>query len=62
MLAAHHRSMWRFARTTTTGTRRLALPLVAVGLTARLGALAVEHRLGLAATPGTRTVPQGPAR
>jgi N-acetylglucosaminyl-diphospho-decaprenol L-rhamnosyltransferase len=62
MLAAHHRSMWRFARTTTTGARRAALPLVAVGLAARLGAMAAEHRLGMAASPETRTVPSGPAR
>jgi N-acetylglucosaminyl-diphospho-decaprenol L-rhamnosyltransferase len=37
MLAAHHRSMWLFARRTTTGARRLALPVVAVGLAGRLG-------------------------
>jgi N-acetylglucosaminyl-diphospho-decaprenol L-rhamnosyltransferase len=35
MLAAHHRSMWLFARRTTTGLRRLALPVVLVGLAAR---------------------------
>ena len=36
MLAAHHRSMWLFARRTTTGARRLALPVVAGGLAGRL--------------------------
>ncbi|HET9691028.1 MAG TPA: glycosyltransferase family 2 protein [Acidimicrobiales bacterium] len=58
MLAAHHRSMWRFARTTTTGARRAALPLVAVGLTGRLVATAVEHRVGLLARPDARRVPR----
>jgi N-acetylglucosaminyl-diphospho-decaprenol L-rhamnosyltransferase len=36
MLAAHHVSMWRFAWRTTTGARRAALPVVFVGLAARL--------------------------
>ena len=44
MLAAHHRSMWRFAWRTTTGRRRAALPIVAAGLAGRL-ALAILHRL-----------------
>ena len=35
MIVAHHRSLWRFARTTTTGLRRIALPAVAVGLLLR---------------------------
>jgi N-acetylglucosaminyl-diphospho-decaprenol L-rhamnosyltransferase len=35
MVVAHHRSLWRFARTTTTGPARLALPLVAGGIAAR---------------------------
>ena len=48
MLAAHHRSMWQFARRTTTGSRRAALPVVAVGLTARLGVAMVDHRFGRA--------------
>jgi N-acetylglucosaminyl-diphospho-decaprenol L-rhamnosyltransferase len=37
MLLAHHVSMWRFARQTTTGAGRLALPIVLTGLTVRLG-------------------------
>ncbi len=45
MLAAHHRSLWRFARATTTGPRRLALPIVAAGLAGRVGVAAVAHRL-----------------
>ena len=57
MLAAHHRSMWRFARTTTSGARRAALPLVAAGLAARLAVTAVEHRAGLLARPEGRRVP-----
>jgi len=44
MLAAHHRSMWRFAARTTAGPKRAALPLVAVGLAARLIAAAAWHR------------------
>ncbi len=35
MIAAHHRSLLRFAVRTTTGTRRLLLPAVAVGLGVR---------------------------
>ena len=39
MIAAHHRSLLRFAHRTTRGVRRLLLPVVAVGLVARaLGA------------------------
>lgn len=36
MILEHHRSVWRFARRSTTGLHRLALPAVAAGLTARL--------------------------
>lgn len=46
MLLAHHRSMWRFATRSTTGVRRLLLPLVAAGLAARLGLACVEHVVG----------------
>jgi N-acetylglucosaminyl-diphospho-decaprenol L-rhamnosyltransferase len=35
MIAAHHRSLYRFATKTTTGRRRALLPLVAAGLGAR---------------------------
>ncbi len=45
MLVAHHRSLWRFARATTTGPRRLVLPVVAAGLAARVGVAAAAHRL-----------------
>jgi N-acetylglucosaminyl-diphospho-decaprenol L-rhamnosyltransferase len=37
MIMEHHRSLWRFAARSTSGPHRLALPLVAVGLTARTG-------------------------
>jgi N-acetylglucosaminyl-diphospho-decaprenol L-rhamnosyltransferase len=43
MLVAHHRSAWRFATRTTTGWRRVALPVAALVLTVRLG-LAVAQR------------------
>lgn len=36
MLVAHHRSTWRFARVSARGPERLALPVVAVALGARL--------------------------
>ena len=48
MIAAHHRSLWRFAARTTIGPQRLMLPLVAVGLVVRaVGAglkRAVRHK------------------
>lgn len=62
MLAAHHLSMWRFARNATVGPKRAALPLVAVGLAARFGAASVGHKFGRAGRPemlfleGTTTV------
>ncbi len=37
MIAAHHRSLLRYARRTTTGTNRLLLPVVAVALVVRTG-------------------------
>lgn len=45
MLAAHHRSMWRFAWRTTPARRRWSLPLVLAGLSGRLGALVVTKAL-----------------
>lgn len=45
MLVAHHRSLWRFAERTSTGSKRLALPVVAVGLVGRLVVAAAQHRL-----------------
>ncbi len=43
MILEHHRSLWRFARRSTCGARRAALPAVAVGLAART-AIAWAHR------------------
>ncbi len=51
MLAAHHRSMWRFAWRTTSGSKRAALPVVAAGLAARLALAIVDHRLGRSHRP-----------
>ncbi len=45
MLVSHHRSLWRFARATTNGPRRLVLPVVAAGLAGRVGVAAVAHRV-----------------
>ena len=45
MIAAHHRSLWRFARSTTKGWERLALPVVAVGLVARMVVASVARRV-----------------
>ena len=36
MVVAHHRSMWRFAARSTSGVRRGALPVVALGIAVRL--------------------------
>jgi N-acetylglucosaminyl-diphospho-decaprenol L-rhamnosyltransferase len=55
MLVAHHRSMWLFARRTTTGRARLALPVVAAGLAARLAVAVFRRRLA-----GRRPLPAGP--
>jgi len=55
MLAAHHRSMWRFARRSTGGARRAFLPLVGIGLLGRLGVVSALHRFGR--PPGGLTTP-----
>jgi N-acetylglucosaminyl-diphospho-decaprenol L-rhamnosyltransferase len=47
MLGAHHASMWRFARRTTGGSRRVFLPLIGVGLAARFVVAAAVHRRGV---------------
>jgi N-acetylglucosaminyl-diphospho-decaprenol L-rhamnosyltransferase len=61
MLMAHHRSLWRFARRTTTGPRRWALPLVGVGLVARVGVASLQHGLSGRRTPAA-VGPAGPGR
>ncbi len=43
MIAAHHRSLWRFARRSASPLQRFALPLVAVGLAVRAGLVALQH-------------------
>jgi N-acetylglucosaminyl-diphospho-decaprenol L-rhamnosyltransferase len=54
MLAAHHRSAYRFASRTVHGWRRAALPGVAVVLAARLGmAFGRQATGGLRRTPGS---------
>ncbi len=62
MIAAHHRSLLRFAARTTTGARRLLLPAVAVGLVVRtMLAWAQRARRGLPhaveAAPRARAAP-----
>ncbi len=62
MIAAHHRSLLRFAARTTTGPRRLVLPAVAVGLVVRtVLAWAQRARRGLPhaveRTPRARAAP-----
>jgi N-acetylglucosaminyl-diphospho-decaprenol L-rhamnosyltransferase len=44
MLVAHHRSMWRFARQTSEGPKRWALPVVGVGLLGRVVVSCLQHR------------------
>lgn len=60
MLAAHHRSAFRFAARTTTGWRRSALPVVALVLGLRL--VAVTLRQALAGRRQRRSRRQGGAR
>jgi N-acetylglucosaminyl-diphospho-decaprenol L-rhamnosyltransferase len=43
MLVEHHRSLWRFARRSATGSERLLLPVMGVGLAARLVLAWAEH-------------------
>ena len=45
MILEHHRSLWRFARKSTEGAQRLALPLVATGLVARTGTAWAQRAL-----------------
>ena len=59
MLLAHHRSMWRFAFTTTRGRRRAALPLVLIGLAGRFALTAAKRRLAGTRRPPGR-LPAGP--
>jgi N-acetylglucosaminyl-diphospho-decaprenol L-rhamnosyltransferase len=56
MLAAHHVSMWRFAWRTTTGPRRVALPVVGAGLICRF-VLTAGHRRIQGTIPGRASRP-----
>jgi N-acetylglucosaminyl-diphospho-decaprenol L-rhamnosyltransferase len=62
MLAAHHRSLWRFATRTTRGVRRLALPLVGAGIIARLGVAWFQHGTGRARDAAAAIGPSQPRR
>jgi N-acetylglucosaminyl-diphospho-decaprenol L-rhamnosyltransferase len=62
MLVAHHRSLWRFALQTTRSTRRLALPLIGVGLVARLAVASAQHRAGRARGAAAVIGPSRPRR
>lgn len=53
MIVAHHRSLWRFARRSSQGWSRAALPAVAAGLLARAAAVSVR-RLFVARAPAAR--------
>lgn len=61
MIAAHHRSMWRFARLSSTGPERAALPAVAAGISARL-LLTLAKRLLAQRSAGTPRPPGGGTR
>jgi N-acetylglucosaminyl-diphospho-decaprenol L-rhamnosyltransferase len=53
MIVSHHQSLWRFARSTTSGWRRATLPLVGVGLVARSALACLDHwRDGRRRSPG----------
>ncbi len=53
MIAAHHRSLWRFARRSAAPRQRLALPLVGLGLIARAALVSLRYRQNGRA-PGSR--------
>jgi N-acetylglucosaminyl-diphospho-decaprenol L-rhamnosyltransferase len=61
MLLAHHVSMWRFARRTTSGLKRLALPAVLPGLAARLVLTAATRALSRSSRRGRSPAP-GPVK
>ncbi|MBV8462881.1 MAG: glycosyltransferase family 2 protein, partial [Acidimicrobiales bacterium] len=46
MIVEHHRSLWRFARRSQQGRRRLLLPLVAAGLAVRAALASADHLVG----------------
>ena len=56
MIAEHHRSMWRFARQSLPGWKRLCLPILGAGLAARVLVACAEHRLTGPPRPASRSV------
>ena len=53
MIVAHHRSLWRFARRSTAGAKRLLLPVIGMGLVVRMG-LVTARRVVLHRPPATQ--------
>jgi N-acetylglucosaminyl-diphospho-decaprenol L-rhamnosyltransferase len=45
LIVAHHQSLWRFARRSSTGWRRWSLPVVFVGLVARAAIVIARYRI-----------------
>ena len=45
MIIEHHRSLWRFARRSTRGAQRLALPLIGFALVVRAGFASVRRAI-----------------
>jgi N-acetylglucosaminyl-diphospho-decaprenol L-rhamnosyltransferase len=56
MIAQHHRSMWRFARQSLRGGKRLLLPILGAGLAARVVVACAEHRFAGPPRPESRSV------
>jgi N-acetylglucosaminyl-diphospho-decaprenol L-rhamnosyltransferase len=56
MIAEHHRSMWRFARQSLCGWKRLLLPVLGAGLVARVAVACIEHRFAGPPRPANRSV------
>ncbi|MGA2527557.1 MAG: glycosyltransferase family 2 protein [Acidimicrobiales bacterium] len=54
MIAAHHWSLWRFARRTTSGSDRLLLPFVAVGIALRFSVVCLRRLVAAVAKPSRR--------
>jgi N-acetylglucosaminyl-diphospho-decaprenol L-rhamnosyltransferase len=50
MIAAHHRSMWRFARLSSSGPGRMALPAVALGIVLRFVLASTKQLLARASS------------
>ena len=55
MIAAHHWSLWRFSRRTTSGSDRLLLPFVAAGIALRFSVVCLRRVVAGLAKPGRRS-------